>query len=315
VDRTRPQEAREGLPHNEVSPAAANPRANQNRSPKKSRTSGTTIAAVCRTLKETATRQSLRHVCDEVTRTFGHLAPAQLTAFLANSLVAKWRANHPGRGTAHVYRNDLRQVCDALASFGAPPFSIAKAPRSRQRAVTASGEELARLLKDPPPFLRLFMLLYFQSGLRFTETLRVNTRSWNPQRHTLTVQVKGGHTRTVLVSPDVENLFLAAGNPDPETPFLHALYGRPFSPTTLRHAWTTHKRRANVNPNLNAHDLRRTAASILYTATKDLRVAQELLGHKNLNSTLAYLAPLHPDDARKYAELLRFEHFRSPVKQ
>jgi integrase len=249
-----------------------------------------------------------------VTRGFGHLDPRQLTQFLANSLVAKWRQTcRPG--TAHVYRNDLRHVCEALVAFGAQTFPVAKVPRPRSRGVTASGEELARLFKSPRPFLRLFMLLYFQSGLRFSETLRVTPRTWNPDRHSVTVQVKGGRIRTVTVTPDVEELFHTAGDPEPDTPFLHALYGRPFSPSTLRDAWAEEKRRSGVNPNLNAHDLRRTAATILYTATKDLRIPQELLGHKNLNSTLAYLAPLHPDDARKYAELLRFEHFRSPVKQ
>jgi len=70
-----------------------------------------------------------------------------------------------------------------------------------------------------------------------------------------------------------------------------------------------------VNDELTAHDLRRTAATILYGATKDLRVPQQLLGHKNLSSTLEYLAPLAPDEARRYAELLRFDKFKSEVKQ
>ena len=66
---------------------------------------------------------------------------------------------------------------------------------------------------------------------------------------------------------------------------------------------------------MNAHDLRRSAATILYMATKDLRVPQQLLGHKNLASTLAYLAPMAPDEARRYQELLRFDHFHTEVKQ
>lgn len=161
------------------------------------------------------------------------------------------------------------------------------------------------------------MLLYLQCGLRRAETLRVTSRSWDRQAHTVTIEVKGGRVRVAQITPDVEVLLAAAdeNHPAPDDPYIHVLHGKPITPHGLAKAWTRHKAACAINPHLVPHDLRRTAATILYTATKDLRVPQQLLGHKNLPSTLEYLAPLHPDEARKYAELLRFDKFNSDTKQ
>ena len=119
-----------------------------------------------------------------------------------------------------------------------------------------------------------------------------------------------GHTRTAEITADVEAMFLAAGNdPDPDTSFIQILKGRTIGHEAIRKAWIKHRNACGVSPKVTAHDLRRSAATILYDQTKDLRVAQQLLGHKNLASTLKYLAPFAPDEARRYAELLRFDKF------
>lgn len=233
---------------------------------------------------------------------------------MPNALLARWRKDKRP-STAKNYRHELVIILRAVAEHGGPRIELPPLPKPPQRGVTASPDELAKLLKDPPAWLRLFILLYFQCGLRRAEALHVTPRNWNREQSTVTVPVKGGRTRTVTISPDVEALLISAGDPDPDQPFLWTLRGKRLTFGGLTRAWEKHKKKCGVNPALNAHDLRRTAATILYTATKDLRTAQELLGHKNLASTLAYLAPLHPDEARKYAELLRFQHFKSEVKQ
>lgn len=233
---------------------------------------------------------------------------------MVGALVAAWRKRYSPR-TAYSYRGKLAQLLRTLEQFGGPHIVPPRVPPPPARATVASGDELCSLLKEPPPWMRLFILLYLQCGLRRSEALAVTPRSWNPDTHTVTIRVKGGRMRTAEVTPDAEILFTAAGAPDPDTPYIYALRGKPISHSGLRNAWIAHKKRCGVNPQVTAHDLRRTAATILYTATKDLRVPQQLLGHKNLASTLSYLAPMAPDEARRYSELLRFDHFKSEVKQ
>ena len=48
-------------------------------------------------------------------------------------------------------------------------------------------------------------------------------------------------------------------------------------------------KQAGITRRITPHDLRRTTAVAMYRATGDLRDAQAILGHKNLQSTLWYL--------------------------
>ena len=52
-------------------------------------------------------------------------------------------------------------------------------------------------------------------------------------------------------------------------------------------AWNTVKRKAGL-PDLHMHDLRHTAASLLLKAGVDMRVVQEILGHKTLQMVIRY---------------------------
>lgn len=215
------------------------------------------------------------------------------------------------RYTATSYRTRLINLLENLEAFGAPRITPPKVPTPQQRGVTATGPELVALFSDPAPFLRLYMLLYFQCGLRAREALAVTPRTWNPENHTVTIPVKGKKMRTAEVTADVELMFAAAcAEPTETRSFIELLRGRPIAQEAMRKAWETHKDKCHVTSEITSHDLRRTAATILYSATKDLRVPQQLLGHQNLNSTLRYIAPMAPDEARKYAELLSFQHFK-----
>jgi len=254
-------------------------------------------------------------VAKSVIAALGHLTPAQLTPLMVGALVAEWRKKYSANYT-YNRRMQLQKLLAQLAAFGAPPIKPPKVPYPAPRAVTMKAEELARLLVSPPPHLRLFILLYLQCGLRASEAAAVTPRTWNPEQHTVTVKVKGGRTRTAEVTADVENLFRAVSpEADQDTPFLQLLAGHKLTMNAIRKAWQKHRDACGIPRTVTAHDLRRSAATILYHATKDLRVPQQLLGHKNLASTLAYLAPMAPDEARRYVELLRFDHFHSEVKQ
>jgi integrase/recombinase XerC len=232
---------------------------------------------------------------------------------MVGAAFASWRKRLAPQ-TCYSRRTDLRHILEALRTFGAPQIDVPKIPKPQPRATVATRHELGIIIGSAPPWLRLFVLLYIQAGLRFSETLRVNPQTYDHENKTVTVQVKGGRDRKVELSEDITRL-MDSVDPAPGEPYIMALKGRTISPEAVRQAWKRLRKTLNINPNVNAHDLRRSAATILYEETHDLRAAQELLGHKNLATTLTYLAPLAPDQTRKYAELLRFDRFKSEVKQ
>jgi integrase len=49
------------------------------------------------------------------------------------------------------------------------------------------------------------------------------------------------------------------------------------------------KKQLKIRRQITPHDLRRTTARRVYDNTRDLRIAQAVLGHSNLKSTLWYL--------------------------
>lgn len=62
-----------------------------------------------------------------------------------------------------------------------------------------------------------------------------------------------------------------------------------MSVEALRNVLLTTRKQIGITHKLTAHDLRRTTAVAVYEQTKDLRVAQAVLGHADLTSTLWYL--------------------------
>jgi len=169
-------------------------------------------------------------------------------------------------------------------------------------------------LRYAPTWQRLFIVLAWQLALRFSETLAVTPRSHNPQAQTLTIRTKGGKVRTIPTTPEVETLLAAAGDTTgrEDEPYIWLLKGRRLSVRGLRTAWWYLCDRAGVK-NLHPHDLRRTTASNLYAACRDLRAVQQFLGHDSIASTTAYLAPLSEENLRDMHKLLNF-HAKGPVQ-
>lgn len=54
-------------------------------------------------------------------------------------------------------------------------------------------------------------------------------------------------------------------------------------------AWRKVRKRAGVNPRLTLHGFRHTLAVSLYAISHDLRLVQQMLGHRSLASTMRYL--------------------------
>jgi len=81
----------------------------------------------------------------------------------------------------------------------------------------------------------------------------------------------------------------------------------------MRRAFNRAKEQAGIDPNFRWHDLRHTGASWLAMAGVDMRVIQELLGHKSIQTTQRY-AHLSPDYKRKQAELMG-QFFEQPTEK
>lgn len=177
---------------------------------------------------------------------------------------------------------------------------VPKVSLPSQRSLTANPDEFDRVLALCPLWMRTFLLFCRTMGLRHGEALSITPANYNPESRTLNFKRKMGGTSNLPVPPPLHQMIEIARDMNPHDSVLHSLglKARKTPGQTIGKIWRAAKKKAGANPNLHIHDLRRTIATELYSASKDLRAVQTLLGHRSLNSTILYIAPMDPDKLR-----------------
>lgn len=77
--------------------------------------------------------------------------------------------------------------------------------------------------------------------------------------------------------------------------------GTPYQPANLHKRWHAHLKRAGLAP-VPFHSLRHTAASFLVALNIHPRIAMEMLGHQNIQTTMQIYSHAQSDDMRKAME-------------
>lgn len=77
--------------------------------------------------------------------------------------------------------------------------------------------------------------------------------------------------------------------------------GTPYQPANLHKRWHAHLKRAGLDP-VPFHSLRHTAASFLVALNVHPRIAMEMLGHTNIQTTMQIYSHAQSDDMRRAME-------------
>jgi integrase len=270
---------------------------------------------------------SSRKICDrdftiarEMRLRWRDILPEKLLPAEIISLVDEWKETY-ARSTVVGRRDTLKRLLTFIDRTHRTYLaeSVPRVPPGDQRHVTATNEEISKLLAIAPTWMRALILFARVLGLRRGEIIDLTPRNFDQQTKGLNFIRKGGGTSGLPVPPELERIISFAGERDTNERVLVTLGMRWPSERTSRHvkqqtqearersaannivsnSWTSLKKRAGVNPDLHIHDLRHTAATEAFTETKDLRTVQQLLGHRSLSSTMRYLAPLKTEELRE----------------
>jgi integrase len=227
------------------------------------------------------------------------LLPAQLTAEHLQSIVGAWRKQF-AQHTRSTYTKCLRRFVRWLERIaGAQPTLSDAVPRIHQpepRATIATDGERHMLLEAATPALRFFLLLCADLGLRHRTAARIALSNYNPHLRALSFTTKGNVRQTLPVTGEIAAIIEALPqNSDRYAPIVNLLRPHrpghvPGSSPRFTKQWKALKRRTNTRPELRIHDLRRTLAEDVWTATHDLRAVQAQLGHRSPTTTARYLA-------------------------
>lgn len=173
------------------------------------------------------------------------------------------------------------------------PFVPEKVPYNRPLPKVPHHEDVKAFLSEIKDPLRLAMvLIMFRGGTRFTETAHIlwENIDWRNETIILTEKVKRGRQRIVIL-PDAAREILAPLAKDKNGRrkvgyiFINPKTGKPYG--SLKTMFKGAARRAGIN-RLTPHQLRHAFATYLLEQEGDLRLVQEALGHRDVQTTQIY---------------------------
>lgn len=189
-------------------------------------------------------------------------------------------------------------------------------PKERVRSL--SDAEEARLFDALRPDLRPFAAFAIATGARMQAVIRLRWADVDFSARNATVQMKGGGTHSIPLTPSVIALIADQPRIGPYVFTYVCQKSRenrrkgeryPLSLTGWRRAWAAALAAAGVE-DFRFHDLRHTAATRLLRDTGNLKQVQQLLGHTDISTTARY-AHVSKDDLRD--ALSDMESRNSPV--
>jgi len=131
----------------------------------------------------------------------------------------------------------------------------------------------------------------YAAGLRVSEAVRLRDADLDPARGTIrVVQGKGRRDRTVMLAPALVSVLDAYRAAEAPTHWLFP--GQPrtrhITPQSVRAFLREARAAAGIRDGVGVHTLRHSFATHLLEAGTNIRVVQQLLGHRSLQSTAIY---------------------------
>ena len=154
-------------------------------------------------------------------------------------------------------------------------------------------EQVVSVLKAEPNLkMRTAFIVIYAAGLRVSEAVKLTAKDIDSKRMVIRIrQAKGNMDRNVMLSEQLLNIlrdywrrgqplnsFLFPG-PDPD---------RPITTRSLQRAFRDAADAAGLDKPVTVHTLRHSFATHLLEQGVDIRVIQDLLGHRQITSTTRY---------------------------
>lgn len=153
-------------------------------------------------------------------------------------------------------------------------------------------DEVVRLLKAVPDLrMRTLFITIYAAGLRVSEAVKLNARDIDSERMVLAIrQTKGRKDRYVMLSEQLLGILRAYWK---QAHLEHFLFpgpdpSRPITTRSVERACRRAAEAAGLDKSITVHTLRHSFATHLLEQGVDIRVIQDLLGHRNIASTTRY---------------------------
>ena len=206
---------------------------------------------------------------------------AFLTWLAVNRKVAPSTQNQALQAILFLYRRVLKMELPWMDN-------VVRAKPQRRVPLVLSRREVTSVLAALQGQYRLIGNLLYGSGMRLSECLRLRITALNMDRQSITVHAgKGGKDR-VTVLP--ESLLVEIQNQIHRVRLLHRsdLASGYSGASTMQKAMKRAVHLADISRRASCHTLRHSFATHLLESGMDIRTIQDLLGHKDVSTTMIY---------------------------
>ena len=124
---------------------------------------------------------------------------------------------------------------------------------------------------------RLIIYLFLTTGIRVSELANIRVEDVDFENKSIKIKCKGGVERVVVINQKCRDMIQD-----------YATEGKLFNVTRNDIYYVVKHAMDKLNLKGSPHTLRHTFATIMYQETHDIRLVQELLGHKSIVSTQIY---------------------------
>lgn len=250
---------------------------------------------------------------------------------------------HFRRSPTELGREDLREYVGVLRSSGIGPsrlkqhfaglmflyaktlgrpeevsfLSWPKQPRPVPRAI--SQAEIVALFEAMHAVkYRVIAMVMYGAGLRIVEACRLEVGDIDSGRMVIHVRHgKGDVARDVPLSPRllaVLRKYWRSERPPLPYLFVGKYSGKPLDPESVRKAMQLARVEAGLKQRTTPHMLRHSFATHLLEAGTDVRVIQQLLGHRHLSTTAGYTRVAHATMAKTTSPLDRLPPLKTRAR-
>jgi len=171
-------------------------------------------------------------------------------------------------------------------------FNLVRPPKRKKLPVILSPEETKQVLSlVRMPKARMALTVIYACGLRLSEGLHLKAQDIDSQRMLIWIRHgKGGKDRYVPLSERL--LLMLRTYWKLHKPSYYLFFSKDkntaFSDTTLQKTFKAALHESGIRKEASIHTLRHSFATHLLERSVDLRVIQELLGHKSPQTTAIY---------------------------
>lgn len=166
------------------------------------------------------------------------------------------------------------------------PFKIERMPYKRTLPMIPHPSEIQKFMDAiRRPLQKALVLLMYQAGMRFTEAAHIKWENIDMESGTILLETTKGDEPRLAVLPDEVKAIMEPLSKPQGYVFENPLTGKPVQ--SLKTLFKYASARAGIR-RINPHLLRHACGTYTLEATGDLRLVQEILGHKDISTTQIY---------------------------